>query len=91
MNVELMSPVSVLYLLAPANTADPQPGHRWIPAWAEPLRARLGEEIRYLRALSELHKLDQRDLDDLDLVPADLPTLARRHARGLAPLARISR
>jgi uncharacterized protein YjiS (DUF1127 family) len=89
MNVELISPVSVLYLLAPAHAADAQPGHRWVPAWAEPLWARLGEEIRYRRALRQLHQLDQRDLDDLDLARADLPALARRHARGVEPLARI--
>jgi uncharacterized protein YjiS (DUF1127 family) len=38
--------------------------------------------------LHELHQLDDRDLDDLDLGRADLPALARRHARGFEPLTR---
>jgi uncharacterized protein YjiS (DUF1127 family) len=43
--------------------------------------------IRYRRALYELHRLDDRDLEDLDLARADLPELAWRHATGAAPLA----
>ena len=39
------------------------------------------EEVTYLRALSELRRLDDRDLDDLNLGRGDLPGLARRHAR----------
>ena len=44
--------------------------------------------IRYHRALNELHRLDDRDLDDLDLARVDFPDLAWRHATGAAPLAR---
>ena len=39
------------------------------------------EEVVYLRALVELRRLDDRDLDDLNLGRGDLPGLARRHAR----------
>jgi uncharacterized protein YjiS (DUF1127 family) len=41
------------------------------------------QRVRYHRALRELRRLDDRDLDDLGLGRADLPGLARRHA-GLA-------
>jgi uncharacterized protein YjiS (DUF1127 family) len=42
--------------------------------------ARLGERIRYHRALHQLRQLDDRDLDDIDIARADFPELARRHA-----------
>ena len=45
--------------------------------------------IRYERALHELHRLDDRDLDDLNLARADFPELAWRHATGAGPLARL--
>jgi uncharacterized protein YjiS (DUF1127 family) len=38
------------------------------------------EEIRYRRAMRELRRLDDRDLDDLAIGRADLPDMARRHA-----------
>jgi uncharacterized protein YjiS (DUF1127 family) len=44
--------------------------------------------ISYRRALEELHRLDDRDLDDLNLARADFPELAWRHATGAEPLAR---
>jgi uncharacterized protein YjiS (DUF1127 family) len=44
--------------------------------------------IRYRRALEELHRLDDRDLDDLNLARADFPELAWRHATGAEPLSR---
>jgi uncharacterized protein YjiS (DUF1127 family) len=50
---------------------------RWI-------RERAGEEIRYRRTLRELRRIDERTLDDLALGRADLPEIARRHARGAA-------
>ena len=50
------------------------------------LRAR--RRISYRRALGELRRLDDRDLDDLDLARADFPELAWRHATGAEPLAR---
>ncbi len=40
------------------------------------LRARVGEELRYRRAL--------RRLDDINVARVDFPELARRHARGTA-------
>ena len=46
------------------------------------------QKIRYRRALNELHRLDDRDLDDLGIGRGDFPELARRHAAGLPPLAR---
>ena len=45
-------------------------------------------QIRYRRALHELHQLDDRDLDDLDLARIDFPELAWRHATGAAPILR---
>jgi uncharacterized protein YjiS (DUF1127 family) len=45
-------------------------------------------QIRYRRALHELHRLDDRDLDDLDLARIDFPELAWRHATGAAPILR---
>jgi uncharacterized protein YjiS (DUF1127 family) len=44
--------------------------------------------ISYQRALNELHRLDDRDLDDLNLARVDFPELAWRHATGAEPLAR---
>jgi uncharacterized protein YjiS (DUF1127 family) len=48
---------------------------------ARQARAWAGEELRYRQALRELRQLDDRDLDDLALGRADLPGLARQHAR----------
>ena len=48
------------------------------------LRARVGEEVRYHLALRELRRLDDRDLDDLNLGRGGLPGLARTHARATA-------
>ena len=50
---------------------------------ARQARAWAGEELRYRQALRELRRLDDRDLDDLALGRADLPGLARQHARGV--------
>jgi uncharacterized protein YjiS (DUF1127 family) len=47
--------------------------------------------ISYHRALNELHRLDDRDLDDLDLARVDFPELAWRHATGAEPIARSCR
>jgi uncharacterized protein YjiS (DUF1127 family) len=44
--------------------------------------------ISYRRALNELHRLDDRDLDDLNLARANFPELAWRHATGAEPIAR---
>lgn len=46
------------------------------------------QKVRYLRALVELRRLDDRDLDDLVIGRADFPELARRHATGAEPLQR---
>jgi uncharacterized protein YjiS (DUF1127 family) len=48
------------------------------------------QRIRYHRALHELHGLDDRDLDDIDLARADFPELAWRHATGAKPHARAA-
>ena len=45
-------------------------------------------KIRYQRALNELHRLDDRDLDDIGLARVDFPDLAWRHATGAPPLTR---
>ena len=44
--------------------------------------------IRYHRALHELSRLSDRDLDDLDIARVDLPELAWRHAIGAEPRVR---
>jgi uncharacterized protein YjiS (DUF1127 family) len=46
------------------------------------------QKIRYHRALNELHRLADRDLDDLGLARIDFPKLAWRHATGAPPLMR---
>ena len=46
------------------------------------------QKIRYHRALNELHRLDDRDLDDLGIARGDFPELAWRHATGAPPLTR---
>ena len=46
------------------------------------------QKIRYHRALNELYRLDDRDLDDIDIARSDFPELAWRHAIGAAPLSR---
>jgi uncharacterized protein YjiS (DUF1127 family) len=43
-------------------------------------RARVRYHLRYHQALRQLRRLDDRDLDDLDVARADFPELARRHA-----------
>jgi uncharacterized protein YjiS (DUF1127 family) len=74
--------------LALALTPSPSPGG------PDPDEGFLGKvalwarrRVRYGRALRELHRLDDRDLDDLDLARADFPELAWRHATGAEPLA----
>jgi uncharacterized protein YjiS (DUF1127 family) len=61
-----------------------QPKSRNAPHDKRRLRARVIEEVGYRRAPRELRRLDDRDLDDLDLGRGDLPGLARRHAREVA-------
>ena len=88
MNVELVNPMSVFRLFERSDAARLQPSHWRTPAWAKQLRARLGDEIRYRRALHEPHQLVDGDLDDLDTARADFPALAGRDANGLEPLPR---
>ena len=71
MNVELVNPTSVFRLFERSDAARPRPSHRRTPVWAKQLCARLGERIRYQRALHRLYWLDDRDLDALDLARAD--------------------
>ncbi len=78
MNVQLVSPAALV-----ATLAGPSGGGHAGMLWRG-LRARLGEEVLYRRSLRELRRLDDRDLDDLDLGRGDLPGLARRHAREAA-------
>lgn len=47
--------------------------------------------IRYERALNELHRLDDHDLDDLNIARVDFPELAWRHAIGAEPLSSAAR
>ncbi len=78
MNVQLVSPAALVAALAgPSGGGDSgRAGMLW-----RGLRARVREEVVYLR---ELRRLDDRDLDDLNLGRGDLPGLARRHARETA-------
>ena len=46
------------------------------------------QRIGYERALHELHRLDDRDLDDLGIARGDFPALAWRHTTGAEPLRR---
>ena len=46
------------------------------------------QKIRYQRAMNELYRLDDRDLDDLAIARSDFPALAWRHATGAPPLTR---
>ena len=46
------------------------------------------QKLRYERALNELYRLDDRDLDDLAIARSDFPALAWRHATGAPPLMR---
>src|SRR4051794_30594085 len=77
MNTQLVNPAAlVAALTGPLGGGGGDAG-----LWRR-LRARVGEEVSYRRALRELRRLDDRDLDDLNLGRGDLPGLARRHARG---------
>ena len=82
-----------MFNLAPAPMPPPRPEKRdaeeegflgKLVLWARRL-------IRYSRALDELHRLDDRELADLNLARADFPELAWRHATGAEPLARPRR
>jgi uncharacterized protein YjiS (DUF1127 family) len=83
-NVQLVSPAALVAVLAsPSGGSESgRAGMLW-----RGLRARVNEELRYHRALRELRRLDDRDLDDLNLGRGDLPGLARRHAREAAATA----
>jgi len=76
MNTQLVNPAALTAMLT-----DPQGDD--VGLWRK-LRARIGEEVRYHLALRELRRLDDRDLDDLNLGRGDLPGLARAHARTTA-------
>src|SRR3954451_7622486 len=77
-NVQLVNPGALI-----APLVGPNPDGRGEAPWRR-LRARITEEVSYRRSLRELRRLDDRDLDDLDLGRGDLPGLARRHAREAA-------
>ena len=47
------------------------------------------QRVRYSRALHELRRLSDRDLDDINIARADFPELAWRHATGAEPLTRL--
>ena len=78
MNAELVNPAALV-----AAPTGPNAGGRGKTPWRR-LRARLVEEVSYRRSLRELRRLDDRDLDDLNLGRGDLPGLARAHARATA-------
>jgi uncharacterized protein YjiS (DUF1127 family) len=74
--VQLVNPAALITLLFSSRGGEGRDEGFW-----RRVRARVGEEVRYRRALHELYRLDDRDLDDLNLGRGDLPGLARRHAR----------
>ena len=78
MNTQPVNPAALT-----AALADPQSDD--VGLWRK-LRARIGEEVRYHRALRELRCLDDRELVDLNLNRGDLPDLARAHARATATI-----
>ena len=78
MNVQLVSPTTLIAVLA--GPSDGRKSARAGMLWRG-LRARVDEELRYRRALRELRRLDDRDLNNLNLGRGDLPGLARQHAR----------
>jgi uncharacterized protein YjiS (DUF1127 family) len=82
MNVELVNPDAVVAAPTGPNANGGRDGTPW-----RRLRARLVEEVSFRRSLRELRRLDDRDLDDLDLGRGDLPGLARHHAREVAARA----
>jgi hypothetical protein len=88
MNVERIHPAAVRQLLDGSGAQVPEPGHLQAPSWAKRRQGRVAEAARWQRALYQRRRRDERARDDLDLARADFPTLARRHARGLEPLAR---
>ena len=86
--------INLAFTLIPSLAPTAEPGPRSAEPFArgEGLLGRLARwartRVRYHRALNELHRLDDRDLDDLDLARADFPELAWRHATGAEPLRR---
>ena len=74
--------------LAPMPPPGPEEGRDAGEGFLGKLALRARRRIRYHRALHELRRLDDRDLDDLDLARADFPELAWRHATGAEPLVR---
>ena len=76
MNVQLVNPAALIALLISSRGGEGRDEGFW-----RKVRTQVGEEVRYRRALRALRRLDDRDLDDLDLGRGDLPGLARRHAR----------
>ncbi len=77
--MELVDPAALVGTLAGPDTGGGTPWRR--------LRARVVEEVGYRRSMRVLRRLDDRDLDDLNLGRGDLPGLARRHAREVAARA----
>lgn len=86
MNVELIQPNAILALLA-ADPAGRAPVAGSLKRVCRQVVERLREEARYLTALRQLRRLDDRDLDDIGVARMELPALARRHARGLTAQA----
>ena len=76
MNTQLVNPAAPI-----AALTDPRGDDAGL--WQK-LRARIGEEVRYRQAMSELRLLGDRELADLNLNRGDLPDLARAHARATA-------
>jgi uncharacterized protein YjiS (DUF1127 family) len=67
MNVQSVNPAALIAMLIGSRGGEGRDEGLW-----RKVRARVGEEVRYRRALRELRRLDDRDLDDLDLGRGDL-------------------
>ena len=77
--------LNLAFALIPSLAPDRRDAGEGLPGKLV-LRAR--RRVRYHRALRELRRLDDRDLDDLNIARVDFPELAWRHATGAEPLAR---
>ena len=78
--------LNLAFVLIPSLRPEPRDAEE---GFLGKLILRVRQQIRYRRALHELHQLDDRDLDDINIARADFPELAWRHATGAEPLARL--
>ena len=83
--VERTPMLNLAFALIPSLVSEPRDAEE---GFLGKLILRVRQQIRYRRALHELHQLDDHDLDDINIARADFPALAWRHAMGAEPLTR---